>query len=71
LICIDEHNPYSSERSEDGEVGLEAFSKKVRDETNLSAVSDDLVRVVTETMQPTHVSLWLRPDAASKGKQAE
>jgi hypothetical protein len=49
----------------------EAFSARLRDETGLDALSEDLVGMVSRTVQPTHASPWLRPESAPKGEQAD
>src|SRR5262249_30551025 len=48
-------------RKYDAEQALAAFSTALRQEIDLAPLREQLVAVVQETMQPAHVSLWLRP----------
>lgn len=55
---------------------LEAYSTRLRNETDLGALKNELLSVVQETMQPVHASLWLRPaerreDTAEKEEDAK
>jgi hypothetical protein len=58
-------------RKYDARKTLESFSAKLRNETDLDALSEDLVSAVREAVQPAYASLWLRPRAEANRSMKE
>ena len=56
-------------RKYDARKTLDAFSVRLRDETDLDSLNAELITVVRETIQPEHLSLWLRPDTPPESRQ--
>jgi hypothetical protein len=57
-------------RKYDAAKTVEAFSATLRHKVDLTELSEHLVAVVQETMQPSHVSLWLRPSEHNGNQRA-
>jgi hypothetical protein len=64
IQAIIDHRFYR--RKYDAARTIAAFSATLRNEVDLTQLSEHLVTVVEETMQPSHVSLWLRPVSREK-----
>jgi hypothetical protein len=57
-------------RKYDAAKTLETFSARLREETDIDALNSELLSTVRETVQPEHVTLWLRSDDDAKSGQA-
>ena len=58
-------------RKYDAAKTLAVFGSRLREETDLDSLSDEMLGVVRETMQPAHASLWLRPGMTSDVRRVE
>jgi hypothetical protein len=58
-------------RKYDATKTLAAFSARLRYETELEVLSNDVVGVAKETMQPAHISVWLRPSTVARERWRE
>jgi hypothetical protein len=56
-------------RKYDSAMILEAFGTKLRDQTDLEKLCEDLAEVVDETMQPAHLSVILRSEVPSSSRE--
>jgi hypothetical protein len=57
-------------RKYDAAKTLSAFNLRLREETDLDSLSNEVLGVVRETMQPVHVTLWLRPDTTPQRQRS-
>lgn len=49
----------------DAQAAVNGFSERMREQIDLDALRQELLAVVAGTVQPTHASVWLRPDASN------
>src|SRR5829696_5666996 len=57
-------------RKYDAAKTVATFSARLRNETDVEVLRNELVGVASRTVQPAHVSLWLRPDPEPKARNA-